>query len=315
MPNEIFLIFTFSLVVLAIWFIRKNYRHFYKGYKIDWSDNKFVFKLLFILLKTIISLTLVIILHNLYHNEHFILMIIFSAIYIALSIFQSEYARVGFQSRVKYIINYIERIFLKRKKQAITIFKSLDNDEFDKYLIVVKILLLIILTFIFLSQISYFILTNLFYVMIISSFFLLTFILNSLIYFGFTSLVLLQYIPNAINFSSINYYIVSVAFIIIFIGLLFDSIFNERICIITGNYMIKHVKFDDNFNFVHRTSKVVIYQHNINRMYYLHFRTVGYVISFESYYDAKEYKSIIRKMIISGKKFLIKNKSSLEKWL
>lgn len=315
MPDWIFLLIALSLVVIAMWFIRKNYKHFYRGYKVDWSDKKFFLKLLLIFLKTSISLFAIIIMHNFYHNEQYVYMILLAIAYIAISILQSEYARVGFQSRIKFIINYVERIFLKRKKQAQNLLKGLDNDDFDRYLVVVKVLLLIILFVIFLSQIGYFLLTNLIYVLIVSSFIILTFILNSLIYFGFTSLILMQTIPGVISFSNFNYYILSISLVIIFIGMLFDRIFNERICVITGNYYIKHIDFDDHYNIVYRMNKIVIYQQKINRMYYVYYRSVGYVISFESYYDAKQYKSVLKKMVNSGKKFLIKNKQNLKKWL
>lgn len=315
MPDWIFLLITLSLLIIAMWFIRKNYKHFYKGYKIDWNDKMFLLKLLWLLIKTSISFLGIIIMHNLYHDEQYVYMIFFGVVYISISILQSEYARVGFQSRIKFIFNYVERVFLKRKRQAQNLLKGLDNDEFDRYLMVVKVLLLIILFIIFLSQIGYFLLTNLVYVIIVSSFIILTFLLNNLIYFGFTSLVLLQSIPGVISFGSLNYYILSIAFVIIFIGMLFDAIFNQRICVITGNYYIKHVNFDESFNMVCRLNKIVVYQQQVNRMYYIHYRSVGYVLSFESYYDAKEYKSILRKMINSGKKFLVKNKQNLKKWL
>jgi len=310
-----FLLITISLLVIALWFISKNYRQLYKGYKIDWSDKKFILRLLFLLMKAVLSLFVIIIMHNLYHNESYLYMMMTGIAYVAVSILQSEYARVGFQSRIKFILNYIERVFLKKKKEAQNLFRGLGNDEFDRYLVIVKVLLLIILFFVFLSQIGYFILGNLFYVAVISSFFLLTFLLNSLIYFGFTSLVLLQYAPGIIDISSANYYILSVAFVIIFIGMLFDNVFNERICIITGSFYIKDISFDDHYHFVYRTNRIAMYQHKTNRMYYVYYRSVGYVISFESYYDAKEYMSIIKKMIEMGKRFLIKNKKRLEEWL
>lgn len=315
MPNWEFLLIALSLLVLAFWFISKNYKQIYKGYKIDWSDKLFFLKVFWILIKTSISLFVIILIHNLFHHEKYLPMMLLGLVFIVISILQSEYARVGFQSRIKYILNYIERTFLKRKKEVLNLFKGLEHDEFDRYLMSVKVLLLIVLFFIFLSQLGILVITNLFFVIVISSLVILTFILNNLIYFGFTSLIVLQYNPELITFSNFSFYIISIAFIITFIGMLFDSIFNQRICIITGSFYIKDIHFDDKFKLVYRTRKILIYQNKINRMYYLHYRSVGYVLSFESYYDAKLYKSIQKKMIHTGKMFLIKNKSNLKKWL
>ncbi len=315
MLNWEFLLIALSLTILAFWFISKNYRRFYKNYKIDWSDKLFFLKVLLILFKTCISLFVIILIHNLYHNEKYLLMMVFVVAFIAASILQSEYARVGFQARIKYINIYIQRTFLKSKKEVQRLFKGFENDEFDRYLLIVKILLLLVLFFIFLSQISILIITNLFLLIVIYSLILLTFILNNLIYFGFTSFIVLQYSSELIKFNNFNFYIISIAFIITFIGMIFDSIFNQRICIITGSYYIKSIHFDEKFNLVYRTGKIQIFQNRINRMYYLHYRTVGYVLAFESYYDAKIYKSIQKKMIHLGKIYLIKNKSNLKKWL
>lgn len=313
--NWPFLLIAFALIVIAFWFISKNYRHFYKGYKVDWRDRRFILRLLLIFVKTLVSLFVIVMIHNLYHEELYFSMLFLAVGYVFVSIIQSEYARVGFQSRFKYIINYIGRIFSNKKKQALKLFKGLNNDEFDRYLTIVKVLLLVILYIIFLSQIGFFILGNLYYVLVVSSLFLLTFILNNLIYFGFTSLVLLQFVPEAMTLSNVNYHILVIAFIIIFIGMLFDNIFNERICVIKGNYYIKHIKFDNHYQVIRWTSKIVIYQHKISRIYYIHYRSVGFVIAFESYYDAKTYKSILKKMIVTGKRFLVKNKESLKSWL
>jgi len=315
MPKYGYLFIALGLIFLAFFFIRRNYKQIYQGYKADWSEPTFIWKLVLTFVKSCISLFVIVILHNLYHLEEYTLMIVITVAFIGLAIFQSSYARIGFFSRYKFIINYIKNIFSKRNKQAKHLLDNLNNDEFNRYLIIVKVLLLFVLFFIFLSQISFFILTNLYYVIIVSSFIILSFILNSLIYFGFTSLVLLQALPEIITLGNLNLHILLVAFLIIFIGLLFDGIFTERICIIRGNYYIKNINFDSNYKFVRKTSRIAIYQNQVNNNYYVHYRTVGYVIVFESYYNAKEYKSVLNKMIRRGKRFLIKNKKELEMWL
>lgn len=310
-----YLIGAIILTLLALWFIRRYYVRLIINYRAIFKYENLYTNLLIILGKAVAAFIFIFLI-NYYLNDHsYIKLYIAIFIFVIFSFNQSIYSRIGFLSRIRYIDSYIQMVIHKKKKQVAKYFNNLEDYEFYKYVTIVKFLLLIILTLLFITNVGLFLLSNIYHILLIASIILFTFALNNLIYFGFVSFLVLQFnqIFDTVNIANIIFIIVSFGFISL--GIVIETIFNERIIVVKGSRMVKSLNFSKGYKLVHQDLRYSVYQNLFSKQYYVYYRRIGYVIIFDSYFNAKLSKSVIRKMVHQGKKYLIKNNRNFESWI
>lgn len=271
--------------------------------------------LLIIIGKSIAGFLIIFFVNYFFNAERLGLTYVFLILFIAYSFLQSTYSRTGFTSRIRFIVSYIHVLISKRRKLVQKYFNNLYDYEFYKYVVIVKIILLVIVTFVFITNFSFFLISNIYYIMIIISVIFLTFILNNLIYFGLVSFLVLRFNQIFDSITQANVIFVLVAFAFVVLGVVIETIFNERILVIRGSRMIKSVDFSKNYKIVKIKLSYAVYQNMLTKQYYVYYRRIGYVIIFDSYFDAKLSWSVIGKMVRKGRKYLIKNNKNFELWL
>ncbi|MBN2604700.1 MAG: hypothetical protein JXR62_02605, partial [Bacilli bacterium] len=133
---------------------------------------------------------------------------------------------------------------------------------------------------------------------------LLTFALNNIIYFGLVSLMIFQYDPVSITLSHGHPAILILSYLVLIIGLTIETRFDNRMCHIVGSRVVKQVDFSTGFIPVLYKKQYFVYQNVLSGNYYIYYRLNGIVLLFESYYDAKLSKAVVKKMIFKGKQYL-----------
>jgi hypothetical protein len=292
------------LLILAMWFIRKNYR----SYVINWRKEITAKKVFYysgpVLIKSIVSMLLIIVIHNYAHSDHALELILFILLYIALAIFQSAYSFGGFLSRMKYIFTYTVKMFNTKSQEAEDFKNRVLDSTFNKYKFLVRIVIIMSFIFVFIPNISLFVVSNIVYFLIILSLLLLSLALNNLIYFGLIALMIFQFAPVEIAFGEVNYLVLTLSFLVIVIGNVIETRMDNRMFRMVANRAVKTLNFSSGYTTVYYTKKIVVYQQKTNHYYYIYYRLTGIVIIFESMFDAKLTDFIVRKMIFKGTQYL-----------
>ncbi len=292
------------LLILAAWFISINYR----AYIVNWGKELTTKKVLsygfIVFIKTSIMYTIIIIIHLNFHKDHNLELVLFTGLYFIAAILQSAYSFGGFISRVKFIGNYSLSKFRKKSKEAEDFKNKIKDSAFEHYSTLIKAVVIIAFIVLFIPNISIFVISNIFYFLLIISFILLSLLLNNLIFFGLVSLMIFQYDPIGISLSEINFVVLFLSFIVLFIGVVIETRLDNRMFSIIASRMIKSINFNKGYTPIYQTKGIIVYQNKVNSYYYTYYRYNGIVVVFESFFDAKLSNYIVRKMINKGSQYL-----------
>ncbi|AIO19366.1 hypothetical protein KQ51_01490 [Candidatus Izimaplasma bacterium HR1] len=292
------------LLILASWFISINYRNYITNWGKELTTKKIIKYGIQVFIKSSLMFGFIIIIHNYYHTEHHIELLLFVGIYFVVSIIQSAYSIGGFLSRFKFIMNYSLLKFRKKSQEAEDFKNRITDSAFDKYTFAIKLIIIASFLIIFIPNISVFILANIFYFLLIISLIILSLLLNNLIYFGFVSLMIFQYAPVDVSFTGINYLVILLSFLVLMIGVILETRLDSRMVKIVASRMIKDVNVSVGFTPVYQKKGIIVYQNNHNLYYYVYYRYNGIVVVFESFFDAKLSNFIVRKMVNKGSQYL-----------
>ncbi|MBU1020454.1 MAG: hypothetical protein KJ847_04505 [Firmicutes bacterium] len=304
MTYFISIFFPITLLVLAAWFMRINYNSYFKNWRKELSPIKLLYYGSQIFVKSSIIFGLIILIHNRFHQDSQIEVLLFVLLFILFSITQSAYSIGGFNSRIKYIFGYTLKMFHKKSNEVEVIADKIIKNNFSKYSFFVKTVVATAFLIIFLPNIGLFVISNIVYFLVIISLILLTFVLNNIIYFGLISLMIFQYQHDSMTLDNLNILVMTLSYLVLVIGLTIETRFDNRMCHIVGSRVIKQIDFKNGFIPVLYKNQYYVYQHVINKNYYIYYRLHGIVLLFESYYDAKLSKAVVRKMIFKGKQYL-----------
>ena len=142
------------LLILATWFILNNY----KAYLTNWG-NELTFKKVIhyglpVTLKSVVLMLLIILIHNRFHSDHPIELILFILVYFVVAIVQSAYSTGGFVSRIKFISNYALSMFRRKSQEAEDFKNRFADSAFGGYTFLVKIVIIIAFFAVFIPNIS-----------------------------------------------------------------------------------------------------------------------------------------------------------------
>lgn len=292
------------LLIMAFWFIKINYR----SYVINWKNELTIKKVLnygiIAFLKSSILFILIIVIHNYFHSDHLLELILFIGLYIVFAIIQSSYSIGGFLSRMKYIGKYSLSTFRKKSKEADNLLEKIIDEPFLKYSVLIKIIIIISFLFIFTPNITIFVISNIYYFLIIISLILLSLVLNNIIYFGLISLIIFQFHPVNISFFDVNYIVLILSYLVLLVGIIFETRMDNRMFKIIASRTVKDLNFKIEYTQVYNRKDIVVYQNNLNKYYYVYFRLNGIVTVFESMFDAKLSDFLVRKMVFKGTQYL-----------
>lgn len=299
------------LLILAVWFMRLQYRAYFINWREEITFRKSVSYGIPILIKSIVIFVLIILIHNRFHNDQKLELVLYIALFIIFSVIQSAYSTGGFKSRVKVITHFSHKYFNKYSKEADDFIDKIRNASFERYSYLIRILLLIAFITTFLPNIGLFVASNIAVFLFIMSLILLSVMLNNLIYFGFISLMIFQFDPVTLNIIHSNHIVLALSYLVILVGLIIETRLDNRMFSMVGNRAIKNVDFKKGYVKVYTGKSTLVYQNILNRYYYVYFRKHGIVIMFESLYDAKLTKAIVKKMIFKGTQYLQVNEEAL----
>lgn len=302
------------LLILAGIFIRRNYQSYLHNWRHELTRKKVLYYAVVTNIKSIILFSVIIGIHNYFHSDNNLEVVLFVLLYFILAIFQSAYSMGGFISRMKYIYDYIINMFKKSNREAIALKDKFLENIFHKYSLIVKIIIVISFLAIFIPNIGLFVLTNMFYFIVILSLLFLSVFLNNVIYFGLVSLMIFQYDPLEISLVDVNYIVLFLSYFVILVGIVLETRMDNRMVRIVASRMIKDINFSRGYVIVYSTKQIIVHQNKINGNYYIYFRLKGLVVVFESMFDAKLSNYVVRKMIRKGRQYLVLNGVNMKEY-
>jgi hypothetical protein len=300
------------LIMTAVFFIRNNYQRLIRNFKTIFIYDDVYAKIFWVVIKSILVLSMIFGVRSLIQFDYIVWAAILFGWFVVFSFLQSSYSRAGLVTRIHIMKQYFQNLVKESKTILDTNVYQKNQRDMKKYLLLVKLVLFFFIGVVNVANLSWLLFTNVLQLVALLSIVLLTFILNNVFYFGVVAYIILLSHPGITGIGDINWIIVSYAFFTILIGMIFEMIFEEKMLIITQVRLVKDYKSTLEYEQVYDSRTVVVFQNPASKEYYVYYRTVGFVVVFESYYNAKQFRTIMKKMIHDGKRFLLYNKVEFE---
>ncbi len=292
------------LLGLGFWFLLHQYRSFFRSWYKEVTWHKVLIYSGEIVAKALISLLLIVLIHNNFHEQHLIELTLFLALFFGFSILQSSFSINGFFSRIRYIYRYAKMFFLKRSEDANEFRDKLTEAASGSYSFVIKAAVVIAFLVLFLPNITVFVAANIFYFLFLLGLILLATLLNNIVYFGISALIAFQYDPGSITFGDFNPLVMTLTFVILLVGFVVETRLDNRMFFIKTVMNVKSFKFHLGYQEIYRSGSIIIYRNLVNGYYYFYYRITGLVIVYDSYADLSISGAITRKMIRKGTQYL-----------
>lgn len=292
------------LLAIAFFYSRSFYYNKMFAWRTQLSTRKFFSYLLPILLKSAISLLLIIFIHNSLRDDHWIELTLFIFVFFLFSIFQSAFSISGFFNRNKHVYgSFLE--YLSMSSKLLERASNIPQFRFFKHGgVLVKIGIIALFLLVFIPNASWFVTTNLVFIIFIIFLIALSLLQNNLIYFGLISLIVFQYNTDVITFQNIPYAILLSSYIIIAVGVFLETRLERRMFILINMMPVKRFNFNLGYELVRYQNDITIYQNTINHYYYIYFRKLGMVVVYYTELDAKISNIVVSKMVSYGKSYI-----------
>jgi hypothetical protein len=292
------------LIAIAFWYLLRQYKRVFVDWHRELSVRKVGFYSAVILGKALITLFLIIMIHNNFHNDHRLELLLYINLFFVFAVLQSSYAFGEFKARIQYIYLYAKRFFEERSADA-TEFRDRILTLFNKsYSYGIRLLIIAAFILVFLPNITVFVAANIFYVFFVLFLVLVAATLNNVIYFGLLALIVYQYDPVSMSIADMNWYVFILAFLILLIGFLVETRLDNRMFFVKTVMSVKSFRFHLGYEIIQETNDYIIYQNLVNGYYYFYFRITGLVIVYDSLVNIKQSVLLQRKMIQKGKQYL-----------
>lgn len=292
------------LLVIGFWFLLHQYRRIFINWHKELTFRKIAFYSSVILIKALLLMFLIILVHNNFHDDHIIELTLFLSLFFVFAIVQSSYSFGGFIGRIKYIYRYAKQFFQARSTNANEFRDNFNKTTNQPYSVLVKILVIILFFLVFIPNITVFVAANIIYLFFILFLLIVSMLLNNVIYFGIIGLIVFQYDPASIVISDINWYILSLTFLIILIGFVLETRMDNRMFFVKTVMSVKSFKWHLGYDRIFSSDNVIIYQNLVNHYYYFNYRITGLVIVYDSLIDIRLSPFLARKMIQKGTQYL-----------
>ena len=292
------------LITIAFWYLLRQYKRVFVDWHKELTIRKVSIYSLLILAKALVALFFVVMIHNNFHTDHQLELVLFVLLFFTFAVIQSSFSFGEFKARILYIYMYAKAFFEARSSDA-TVFRDNIQNIFNKsYSVIIRIGIITAFIVVFIPNITVFIAANIFYVLFILLLVLIAAVLNNVIYFGLLALIVYQYDPASITLSDMNWYVMLLALLILLIGFVVETRLDNRMFFIKTVMSVKSFKFHLGYDVIYQTNDLIIYQNMVNGFYYFNYRITGLVIVYESLVNLKQSVILQRKMIQKGKQYL-----------
>jgi len=296
------------LITIAFWFLLRQYHIVFVNWRKELTVRKILYYSTQIVFKAVLMLFLIIMIHNNFHSDHLLELTMFVLIFLLFSILQSSYSFGGFIGRIRYIFYYARDFFKKRSIDA-TVFKNKIQGVVNQpYSYFVKLLVILLFLIVFIPNITIFVSANILYLFFIFFLLLLAALLNNIIYFGLTALIVFQYDPVSITFSEANWIIILLTLMILLTGFVLETRMDNRMFFVKSVMSVKKFNFKLGYEQIYRSNSIIIYQNYLNHYYFFYYRVTGLVIVYDSLVDLRVSPLIARKMVQKGTQYLKQSK-------
>lgn len=253
-----------------------------------------------VIVKSVIVMTLIVFIHNSFHDDHFLELTLFVIIFFIYSVIQSGYSVSGFLNRNKHVHTTFFEFFRLSTNRLNKVLNSIDDRLFVQASILIKVVVVVVFIFIFIPSASVYITTNLIFIAIILFFIVLSLLQNNIIYFGLTSLIVFQFNDHAVSLANFNGWALVVSFSIILIGTAVETRLERRMFLLIRAMEVKKFNFNLGYQQTYESKHIIMYENTINHYYYVYYRKIGIVLVYHSILDPKVSNIVMRKMVNHG---------------
>lgn len=296
------------MLSIAFWFLLRQYRFIFANWHKELTLRKILYYSIQVIVKALLMLLLIIMIHNNFHTEHLLELTLFILLFFLFSIIQSSYSISGFLARLRYIVYYAKDFFKKRSIDATVFRNKIQGVVNQPYSTFAKVIIIVLFILAFIPNITIFVTANVLYLLFIFFLLLLAAVLNNIIYFGLTALIIFQYDPVSVTFGDINGYVVALTMLILIIGFIVETRMDNRMFFVKSVMSVKSFNFKLGYEEIYRSKNIVIYQNYINHFYFFYYRVTGLVIVYTSIVDLRISPTLAKKMIQKGTQYLKESK-------
>ncbi len=261
--------------------------------------------------KSVIGMSMILLIHNSFHDDHLVELVFFVILLFMFSIFQSSYSLGSFLTRSRSLIRYSTTFFRDSSQRADQFVNRAIDILLGKGQLFIKIIIFLLFIVVFIPNITIFITGNVLYFSIIFLLLALSLLMNNIVYFGIISLLIFQVDPISIHLNNINYLVLILSYLVMLLGFSIEDRLEDKMFYIINVMEVKRFNFKLGYNILYNTKRIIIYQNIINKYYYVYFRDVGIVTVFYTAFDLSLSNQITRQLIREGKAVLIKNSEYL----
>jgi hypothetical protein len=291
-------------ILFAIWFMKYNYQKVFYNWQKELTIKKVLFYSLPITIKSIVLFILIILIHNHFHEQFWLEMLLFVFAYFIFAIVQSAYSIGGFLSRMKFLFQHTVNLLNKKNPKIDQLTENITEVLKDSIPLIVKITIVFLFLLIFTPNISLFVFGHAIYMVLIASLLLVSLLMNNLIYFGLVSLMIFQFDPITLSFVNVNYIVATLSYIVLLFGIITETRLDNRMFTLKATRMVKDFNFNLGYVTVYDKRHITVYKNKITSYYYIYYRMNGLVIVYESMFDATLSTVVIKKMITKGTQYL-----------
>lgn len=295
------------LLIIGFWYSFRIHKRYLLMWRKEASFREFLLFAFPTFLKSIAVMLLIIFIHNNYHDQDYIELIMFVLVFLVFSIIQSPWSLGGFLTKSKNLYYHAKHFYRDKSTKADRFVNKIIDIFVGKGEITVKLIVFIGFIIIFIPNITLFVTTNILYFLLLIILIALSLIINNVIYFGFVSLMIFQFDPVHISFTNINYLVLILSYLVIIIGLSLENRLEKKMFYIITVMEVKRFNFKLGYNILRDKKNVTIYQNIINGYYYVYYRNIGLVVVYYCDFDISLAEAVMKQVIKDGKKYLLSN--------
>lgn len=294
------------LIALAFTSMYHYQKNMFKNFIQETAKSYALSTVIIALAKTLVALVLLVFVHNSFHDNHYLELILYLVVFLLFSVIQSAHSWGGFLTRNKLFYYQTRSLVINESRRFSQLFNWFNEHYQEHSKTAIKVGVVIVFILVFLPNFSVLITTNILFIVLITALIIVSLVFNQLIYFGLIVLLLFQLQPETLTFESFDLLLMSLAFIVLFVGLSIDHRLQQKMFFLITMMPVKRFNFKLGYQKVSHTNQVTIYQNIINHYYYLYYHKMGLVVVYHSDVDVKMSKIVQLKMMRYGKKYILR---------
>ncbi len=295
------------LLFVGLWYTFLIHKKYMLRWRKEASLKEFLLYAFPTFIKSIAIMSLIILIHNTYHNHDYTELVMFVLVFFVFSILQSPWSLGGFLTKSKNLYFHAKTFYRDKSTRADRFVNKIIDIFVGKGQIFIKLLIFIGFIVIFIPNITLFITTNILYFLLLVLLIGLSLIINNIIYFGFVSIMIFQYAPVSIDFTNVNYLVFTLSYLVIILGLTLENRLEKKMFYVVTVMEVRKFNFKLGYNTLLDKRNIILYQNVINRYYYVYYRNIGLVVVYYCDFDISLSNGVMRQVIKEGKRYLLKN--------